>query len=65
MPIQSSQSNDPKPITSRVTALMGTVRSPARKKAILTFAKNHNLTRSDAKFQQAIKIAQSQYRKGK
>lgn len=51
-------------IRQTVTQLMqNPVRSQARKKGIITLSKRKNITRADAQFQQAIKIAQSQYRK--
>lgn len=54
------------PIRAKVTDLMTSpVRSAARKKAILTIAKKHNISRKDAQFRQSIRIAQSQVRKGK
>lgn len=34
-----------------------------RQKAIMTIAKKNNITRNDARFRQAIKIAQKQIRK--
>jgi hypothetical protein len=53
----------PGSIRSNVTELMGKVNSPARKKAISTIMKTHNMTRSQAQFQQAKAIAISQSRK--
>lgn len=60
-----SSSNKPKiSIRDRVTSLMtNPIRSQARKKGLVTLAKRKNIPLADAKFQQAIKIAQSQNRK--
>lgn len=60
-----SSSNKPKiSIRDRVTSLMtNPLRSQARKKGLVTLAKRKNIPLADAKFQQAIKIAQSQNRK--
>lgn len=56
-----NQNSQPKPVSIRtqVAQLMGTVKSKARKKAIITIAKKHNITRTDAQFRQAISIAKS------
>lgn len=56
---------DPTPIRTKVTQLMAPPRSKARKKAIITIAKKHNVPRSQAQFIQAVSIAKSQNRKGK
>lgn len=60
-----SPQNKPKiSIRDRVTSLMtNPIRSQARKKGLVTLAKRQNLTLADAKFKQAIRIAQSQNRK--
>lgn len=42
---------------------MQPVQSAARKKAVLTIAKKHGISRKDAQFKQALAIAQSQARK--
>lgn len=53
----------PNTIRKNVATLVQSVRSPARKKAIITISKKHNISRDDAKFKQAISIAKSQARK--
>ena len=50
-------------IRQNVAFLMQPARSPARKKAIITISKKHNIPRNQAQFRQAIKIAQTQGRK--
>ena len=50
-------------IRANVQELMSTVNSPARKKAITTLAKKHNISRKDAQFKQALAISRSQARK--
>ena len=50
-------------VRSNVAQLMKPPRSQSRKKAILTLARKSNITRADAQFRQAIRIAQSQARK--
>ena len=51
-------------IRNNVQALMSNpVRSPARKKAIMTIAKRRNISRKDAAFVNATAIAKSQARK--
>jgi hypothetical protein len=50
-------------IRQNVTTLMGPVKSASRKKAIMTLAKKHNISRSDAQFRQSVRIAQSVGRK--
>lgn len=51
--------------TSRanITELMKGVQSPARKKAITTLAKKHNITRHEAMLRQAKAIVSSQANK--
>lgn len=46
------------PIKTNITQLMGPIRSKARKRAILTIAKKHNISRNQAQLRQAIKIVQ-------
>lgn len=53
----------PGTIRSNVKELMGEVQSPARKKAISTIARKNNISREEAKFRQALKIAQVQAKK--
>ena len=60
MPLQSG----PGTIKSNVSELMSKVQSPARKKAIVTLAKKHNISLKEAQFRQAKAIAVSQSRKG-
>lgn len=50
-------------VRTNVATLMQPAQSPARKKAIITLAKKHNISRSDAQFRQSVAIAQSQARK--
>lgn len=50
-------------IRKNVATLMQPPRSASRKKAILTIAKTHNISRKDAQFKQAVKIAQVHGRK--
>lgn len=54
-----------KSITQNVQSLMSGRIGKTRQKAIITLAKNRNINRDDARFHQAIRIAQSQSRKGK
>lgn len=49
-------------VRSNVAILMQPIRSQSRKKAISTIAKNNNISRQDAQFRQATRIAQSQAR---
>lgn len=53
----------PGTVRQNVSVLMQPARSMARKKAILTIAKTRNVSRADAQFIQARRIAQSQARK--
>lgn len=53
----------PGTMRSNVTELMSGVQSSARRKAILTLAKKHNISFKQAQFYQATRIAQSQARK--
>lgn len=53
----------PTSIRSNVKTLMEGVESDSRHRAILTIAKNKNMTYEDAMFHQAQRIAQSQSRK--
>lgn len=53
----------PNTIRGNVRELMQPVQSAARKKAVLTIAKKHGISRKDAQFKQALAIAQSQARK--
>lgn len=50
-------------IRDNVTTLMQPVQSKSRKKAIVTLAKKHGISRSDAQFHQAVRIAQAQAQK--
>lgn len=50
-------------IRARVSALMAVPRTRARKKAIITIAKKHNISRTDAQFRQSVAIARTQSRK--
>lgn len=50
---------DPSQLRSKVTQLMGPIRSKARKKAIITISKKHNITRQAAQFRQSLAIAKS------
>lgn len=50
-------------IRKNVTTLMQPVKSAARKKAIVTLSKKHNISRPDAQFKQALAIARAQSRK--
>jgi len=50
-------------IRANVKQLMEPPRSQSRKKAIITIAKKHNITREEAQFHQAISIAKSQAKK--
>lgn len=50
-------------IRDNVQTLMTGPVGPARKKAISTIARRNNINRDDAKFHQAVRIAQSQSRK--
>ena len=59
----SPLSKGPGTIRKNVQELMNPPQSAARKKAILTIAKKHNIPRRDAQFRQAVKIAQVQARK--
>ena len=59
MPLKKGQGT----IRQNVKELMKPVRSPARKKAILTIAKRRNISRADSQWVQAISIAKSQARK--
>ena len=54
---------DPTPIRTKVSELMNPPKSRSRKRAIITIAKKHNITRGDAQFRQAIVIAKSTNRK--
>lgn len=49
-------------IRANVTELMRGAKSPARKKAISTIAKNNNISKSDAMYKQALAIAKKQAR---
>lgn len=53
----------PNSIRKNVLELMNPPRSASRKKAIVTLAKRHNISRKDAQFKQSIAIAKSQARK--
>ena len=53
------------PIRQKVTQLMQSPRSAARKKGIITLSKKHNVPRQQAQFMQAVKIAQRLSRKSK
>lgn len=53
----------PNSVRSNVNTLMQPVLSPARKKAIMTLAKKHNISLQDAQYHQAIRISQAQARK--
>lgn len=50
-------------IRQNVQELMNPVLSRPRKKAISTIAKKNNISREDAQYRQAVKIAISQSRK--
>lgn len=50
-------------IRKNVAELMSSVESQSRHKAIMTIAKNNNISYEDAQYKQAIRIAQSQARK--
>jgi hypothetical protein len=52
-----------KNMQSNYNELMTNIDSPARKKAIMTLAKKHNITFEEAQHRQAIRIIQSQARK--
>lgn len=49
-------------VRSNVSVLMQPPVSQARKKAISTIAKKNNISRQDAQFRQATRIAQTQAR---
>lgn len=53
----------PGSVRQNVNTLMAPAVSQARKKAIITLARKHNLSIEDAQFYQAQRIAQSQARK--
>lgn len=54
----------PGSVRKNVAQLMNAApRSKSRKRAILTLAKKHNISRKDAQFRQAVAIAKSQARK--
>ncbi len=58
MPPGMSKSKRGLGIRDNVTALMSSpVRSPARKKAILTIARRRNINRKDAKFVNSLAIS--------
>lgn len=59
MPLLSGQGT----IRRNVKELMRPALSQARKRAISTIAKKHNISRSDAQFRQSLAIAKSQARK--
>lgn len=59
MPLQSG----PGTIRSNVEELMKKPKSQARRKAISTLAKKHNISRQEAQFRQALAIARSQSNK--
>jgi hypothetical protein len=46
-------------VKKNVTELMKPARSASRKKAIITIAKKHNISRSDAQFRNSVAIAKS------
>lgn len=50
-------------MSSNYKELMTNVDSPARKKAIMTLAKKHNISFEAAKHRQALRIIQSKARK--
>lgn len=50
-------------ITQNVSSLMFGRVGPTRQKAIITLAKRRNITRDEARFHQAVRIAQSTSRK--
>lgn len=47
-------------VNSNVSELMKGIRSPARKKAVLTLMKKHNITMQEAMFKQALAISRFQ-----
>lgn len=53
----------PNTIRKNVAELMKPVQSPARRKAIVTIAKKHNVSKPEAQFKQALSISRSQARK--
>lgn len=55
--------NEPENIRANVEELMTNIDSPARKKAIHTLMKKHNITFQEAAFRQARRIAQAVSRK--
>ena len=59
MPLQKGQGN----IRNNVIELMGKVISPARQKAITTIAVKNNISKQEAQFRQAVRIAQNLSRK--
>ena len=50
-------------VRANVTTLMTGRVGPTRKKAIITISRKNNISRGDARFHQAVRIAQSQSRK--
>lgn len=61
--VRNMLSKGPGTIRANVAQLMTPAKSKSRKKAILTLAKKHNISRGDAQFRQAVAIARSQARK--
>jgi len=53
----------PGTVRANVAALMQPIKFAPRKKAIITLAKKHNISRADAQFKQSVAIARSQARK--
>lgn len=53
----------PSTIRRNVAALMQPPQSAPRKKAIITLAKKHNISRADAQFRQSLAIAKTLARK--
>jgi len=51
-------------IRERVSELMAPPQSQSRRKAILTIAKKNNIPKQEAQFRQAVRIVQSQNRRG-
>lgn len=56
-------SKGPGTVRKNVAELMQPPQSAARKKAIITLSKKHNISRKDAQFRQALAISTAQARK--
>lgn len=56
-------STGPNSIRTNVSELMSSIKSPARKKAVATIAKNRNVSRKEAQFLQALAISTKMARK--